>query len=132
RGLAAAHARGIVHRDLKPENLFLTDDGRLKILDFAPARLSGDEERGPAPTMTGAIFGTPGYLSPEQARGEKAGPPSDIFSAGAVVDELLSGKGAFPGRSLIDAGHAARNTQRPPLPDALRPGLAAVVTRMLK
>src|SRR6185295_18645815 len=90
RGLAAAHARGIVHRDLKPENLFLTDDGRLKVLDFGLARLTTDDDQGPGLTVTGAIFGTPGYLSPEQARGEKAGPPSDVFSAGAVIYELLS------------------------------------------
>jgi Protein kinase domain len=132
RGLAAAHARGVVHRDLKPENLFLTDDGRLKILDFGLARLARNDEQPAGLTMTGAIFGSPGYLSPEQARGERAGAPSDVFSAGAVLYELLSGRRAFPGASLIEAGHAALSVAPAPLPAGVPPALASVIARALE
>jgi serine/threonine protein kinase len=122
RGLSAAHARGIVHRDLKPENLFVTNDGRLKILDFGLARLTSDDA-GPGMTQTGAVFGTPGYLSPEQARGEKVGTRSDIFSAGAVLYEMLSGERAFPGANLIEAGHAALTQEPRALPHSALDGV---------
>ena len=134
-GLAAAHARGIVHRDLKPDNLFLTDDGRVKILDFGLAKLRPEIASGGAGVATeaGMVLGTVGYMSPEQASGEPVDHRTDIFSLGAVLYELLTGRAAFPGNAL--AVLAGILSEEPPRASSGRrgvpPGVDSLVSRCL-
>ncbi|HEY0370687.1 MAG TPA: protein kinase, partial [Thermoanaerobaculia bacterium] len=109
-GLAAAHERGVIHRDLKPENLFITKDGRVKILDFGVAKLLSsddsaaisDEDTMEQDTSPGTVIGTVGYMSPEQVRGQAVDHRSDIFSLGTLMYEMVSGEHPFRGNSPAD------------------------------
>jgi serine/threonine protein kinase len=105
-GLAAAHAAGVVHRDIKPANLVLDSDGTLKVVDFGIARLA---EASSSLTATGVTFGTPAYLSPEQAAGQPAGPRSDLYALGCVLYALLTGAPPFSGEHPVATAHQHLN-----------------------
>ncbi len=140
--LAAAHGLGIVHRDLKPENVFITRTGQVKLLDFGIAKATPKvtDSRGlldptvsPAgsATRTGAVLGTPGYMSPEQVRGEPVDARSDIFSLGIILHELLSGQRVFRAGSIVESGYSILHDEPAPLPPSVPPGVAQVVQRCL-
>jgi serine/threonine protein kinase len=118
RAMHRAHQQGIVHRDLKPANVLLNKDGSPKIADFGLAKKMDDEA---SPTVTGAVLGTPSYMSPEQARGIKQiGPGADIYSLGVILYELLTGRPPFKGESTFDTMYKVV-WEEPQPPVGLRP-----------
>ena len=141
-GMAAAHEKGIVHRDLKPENLFVTKDGRVKILDFGLAKLTQPQADSDAasPTAThatepGVAMGTAGYMSPEQVRGRPVDHRADIFAFGAILYEMLAGKRAFHRSTSADTMAAILNEDLPGISQIVQsapPGLQRVVHRCLE
>ncbi len=128
--LVAAHGAGIIHRDIKPENVMLRPDGYVKVLDFGLAKLAGDGAAMAIDSNTGAVMGTLFYISPEQARGIAPDARSDVYSLGAVMYEMITGRPPITGESLLDLAFAIANKDPEP-PSQIVPGLPAELDRIV-
>lgn len=124
--LEYAHAHDVVHRDIKPDNVFMLPDGTVKVADFGIARIVSDSTM----TQVGQVMGTPGYMSPEQVKGETVGPPSDIFSAGVLLYELLTGTAAFGSTSATSIMYKIVHEEPRP-PHLLNPGVPPVLEAVI-
>src|SRR5258705_5518942 len=142
-GLVAAHSKGVVHRDLKPENLFITDAGRLKIIDFGIAKLAptpavispgqgGSPNFPPVQPEDGATIGTVAYMAPEQVRGKKADHRTDIFAFGTILYEMIAGRRAFSGNTPFETGNAILRKEPSPLPSGTARELEFIVRKCLQ
>ena len=140
-GLAAAHDKGIVHRDLKPENVFVTQDEKVKILDFGLSKQARAEAADETATLSrpltevGMVLGTLSYMSPEQVRGQATDHRSDIFSFGGILYEMVTGKRAFKGNSHVETMNAILNAEPPELAESsppASPGIERIVRRCLE
>jgi len=125
--LASAHAQGVLHCDVKPANVLLTAGGKVKVGDFGVARLAG----GTSQALSATVAGTPRYMSPEQARGRRTTPATDVYSAGVVLYEMLAGEPPFTQGSAVELGLRHLQDAPPPLPAAVPSGLREVVDRAL-
>src|SRR5262252_4391684 len=125
-GLAAAHASGIVHRDVKPENVLVTADGRVKVADFGLARAQSAAGH----TRAGLLIGTVAYVPPEQVTGETTGPRGDVYSAGVMLFELLTGRQPFTGDTPLSIAYQHVNSGVP-APSTVAPGIPAAVDQLV-
>jgi eukaryotic-like serine/threonine-protein kinase len=127
RALARAHQQRVVHRDVKPANVLIASDGRIKVADFGVARLAEGSSDAPAAT----VVGTPQYMAPEQARGGRTSPATDVYGMGVVLYEMLAGHPPFAGKSAVELAIRHLHDEPPPLPQGSPPTLRLIVGRAL-